>query len=69
MRNIIKKKKCLLFKHEKSNQTLSNDWPTYCHTGIYLGKKGGKKATTYGNLSPGLGRTQKCGGFKAVKGI
>ena len=33
MRNIIKKKKCLLFKHEKNNQTLSNDWPTYCHTG------------------------------------
>jgi hypothetical protein len=31
--NIIKKKKCLLFKHEKNNQTLSNDWPTYCHTG------------------------------------
>jgi hypothetical protein len=28
MRNIIKKKKCLLFKHEKNNQTLSNDWPT-----------------------------------------
>jgi hypothetical protein len=23
------------FKHEKNNQTLSNDWPTYCHTGIY----------------------------------
>jgi hypothetical protein len=35
MRNIIKKKKCLLFKHEKNNQTLSNDWLTYCHTGIY----------------------------------
>ena len=35
MRNIIKKKKCLLFKHEKNNQTLSNDWPTYCHTGIF----------------------------------
>ena len=34
MRNIIIKKKCLLFKHEKNNQTLSNDWPTYCHTGI-----------------------------------
>jgi hypothetical protein len=34
MRNITKKKKCLLFKHEKNNQTLSNDWPTYCHTGI-----------------------------------
>jgi hypothetical protein len=28
MRNIIIKKKCLLFKHEKNNQTLSNDWPT-----------------------------------------
>ena len=35
MRNIIIKKKCLLFKHEKNNQTLSNDWPTYCHTGIW----------------------------------
>ena len=35
MRNIIKKKKKLLFKHEKSNQTLSNDWPIYCHTGIH----------------------------------
>jgi 2-keto-3-deoxy-galactonokinase len=23
--NIIKKEKCLLFKHEKNNQTLSND--------------------------------------------
>ena len=34
MRNIIIKKKCLLFKHEKNNQTLSIDWPTYCHTGI-----------------------------------
>ena len=33
MRNIIIKKKCLLFKHEKNNQTLSNDWPTYCHMG------------------------------------
>ena len=22
------------FKHEKKNQSLSNDWPTYCHTGI-----------------------------------
>jgi len=21
-------------KHEKNNQTLSNDWPTYCHMGI-----------------------------------
>ena len=21
-------------RHEKNNQTLSNDWPTYCHTGI-----------------------------------
>jgi hypothetical protein len=31
---VIKKKKCLLLKHEKNNQTLSNDWPTYCHTGI-----------------------------------
>jgi hypothetical protein len=37
MRNILlKRKKCLLFKHEKNNQTLSNDWPTYCHTGIAL---------------------------------
>jgi hypothetical protein len=36
MRSIIKKKKCLLFKHEKNNQTLFNDWPTYCHTGILL---------------------------------
>jgi hypothetical protein len=36
MRNIIKKKKCLLFKHEKNIQTLSNDWPTYCHTGILV---------------------------------
>jgi hypothetical protein len=36
MRNIIIKKKCLLFKH---NQTLSNDWPTYCHTGIYISQK------------------------------
>jgi hypothetical protein len=38
MRNIIKKKKCLLFKHEKNNQTLSNDWPTYmyCHTGMHV---------------------------------
>ena len=35
MRNIIIKKKCLLFKQEKNNQALSNDWPTYCHTGIY----------------------------------
>jgi hypothetical protein len=69
MKNIIKKNKFLLFKHEKSNQTLSNDWPIYCHTGIYLGKKGEKKATIYGNLGPGLGRAQKCGGFKAVKGI
>ena len=34
MRNIIKKKKCLLFKHKKNNQTLSIDWPTYCHTEI-----------------------------------
>ena len=34
MRNIIIKKN-LLFKHEKNNQTLSNDWPTYCHTEIY----------------------------------
>ena len=33
MRTIIIKKKILLFKHEKINQTLSNDWPTYCHTG------------------------------------
>ena len=37
MRNIIIKKKCLLFKHEKNNQTLSNDWPTYCHKGIWKG--------------------------------
>jgi len=21
---------------KKKNQTLSNDWPTYCHTGIYV---------------------------------
>ena len=21
-------------KKKKNNQTLSNDWPTYCHTGI-----------------------------------
>ena len=34
MRNIIMKKNCLLFKHEKNNKTLSNDWPTYCHIGI-----------------------------------
>jgi hypothetical protein len=20
-----------------NNQTLSNEWPTYCHTGIYIG--------------------------------
>ena len=26
----------LLLKHEKNNQTLSNDWLTYCHTGIYV---------------------------------
>jgi len=32
--NLKQRKKCLLFKHEKNNQTLSNDWPTYCHTGI-----------------------------------
>ena len=30
------KKNCLLFKHEKNNKTLSNDWPTYCHTGIHV---------------------------------
>ena len=30
----MSKNRCLLFKHKK-NQTLSNDWPTYCHTGIY----------------------------------
>jgi hypothetical protein len=36
MRNIIIKKTCLLFKHEKNNQTLSNDWPTYCHTGYII---------------------------------
>jgi hypothetical protein len=30
----LKRKKCLLFKHEKINQTLSNDWPTYCQTRI-----------------------------------
>ena len=36
MRNIIIKKNCLLFKHEKNNKTLSNDWPTYCDTGIYV---------------------------------
>jgi hypothetical protein len=29
------KKKCLLFKHEKNNQTLFNDWPTCCHTVIF----------------------------------
>jgi hypothetical protein len=23
------------FSNIKKNQTLSNDWPTYCHTGIY----------------------------------
>ena len=23
-------------KHENNNQTLSNDWLTYCHTGIYV---------------------------------
>jgi hypothetical protein len=37
MRNIIKnnkRKQILLFKHEKNNQPLSNDWPTYCHTGV-----------------------------------
>jgi hypothetical protein len=28
----LKRKTCLLFKHEKNNQTLSNDWPTYCQT-------------------------------------
>jgi hypothetical protein len=39
MRNIIKKKKCLLFKHVKNNQTLSNNWPTYCHTGVYISQK------------------------------
>jgi hypothetical protein len=27
---LVKRKKCLIFKHEKNNQTLSNDWPTYC---------------------------------------
>jgi hypothetical protein len=36
-RGTIIKKKCLLFKHEKNNQTLSNDWPTYCHTGYSNG--------------------------------
>jgi hypothetical protein len=30
------KKKCLLFKHEQNNQTISNDWPTYCQTRILL---------------------------------
>ena len=30
------KKNCLLFKHEKYNQTLSNDYPTYCHTRIFI---------------------------------
>jgi len=34
MSNIIIKKKCLIFKHGKNNQTLSNDWPTYCHMRI-----------------------------------
>ena len=23
-----------IFKHEINNRTLSNDWPTYCQTGI-----------------------------------
>ena len=32
---LLKRRKNLLFKHEKNNQTLSNDWPTYCHMGIY----------------------------------
>jgi hypothetical protein len=32
---LIKKEKCLLFKHEKNNQTLSNDWPNYCHTKMF----------------------------------
>ena len=36
-RGTIIKKKCLPFKHEKNNQTLSNDWPTYCHTGYSNG--------------------------------
>ena len=36
MRNIITKKKMFTFQNEKNNQTLSNDWPTYCHTGILL---------------------------------
>ena len=30
------KEKMFPFKHDKNNETLSNDWPTYCHTGIYL---------------------------------
>ena len=35
--NIIIKKKGFVFKHENNNQTVSNDWPTCCHTGIYFG--------------------------------
>jgi hypothetical protein len=34
-KSVSQRKKCLLFKHEKNNQTLSNDWPTYCHTRIH----------------------------------
>ena len=50
MRNIIQKKKCLLFKHEKNNQTLSNDWPTYCHTGIHILKSLGIKPSAHQEL-------------------
>ena len=30
------KEKMFPFKHDKNNETLSNDWPTYCHMEIYL---------------------------------
>ena len=33
------KEKMFTFQTWKNNQILSNDWPTYCHTGIYHGKK------------------------------
>ena len=29
------KEKMFTFQTEKKNQTLYNDWPTYCHTGIH----------------------------------
>ena len=35
--HIKKKKTCLLFKHEKNNRALFNDWPTYCHTRKLVG--------------------------------